>query len=75
MLLPVDVLGHPILHLRHPEWFAAVDLIPDVAVATRQALLTRVADEQIPVLSFHFPFPGVGNVVRDGDAYRYIPTS
>jgi glyoxylase-like metal-dependent hydrolase (beta-lactamase superfamily II) len=75
LLLPFDVLGHPILHLRHPEWFMRVDQIPDVAVATRQQLLARAADEKIPVLVHHFPFPGMGNVVRDGDAYRYTPTS
>jgi len=75
LLLPFDVLGHPILHLRHPEWFMRVDQIPDGAVATRQQLLARAADEKIPVLVHHFPFPGMGNVVRDGDAYRYIPTS
>jgi glyoxylase-like metal-dependent hydrolase (beta-lactamase superfamily II) len=75
LLLPFDVLGHPILHLYHPEWFMKVDQIPDVAVATRQQLLARVADHKIPVLVHHFPFPGLGNVVREGDAYRYIPTS
>lgn len=75
LLLPFDVLGHSILHLRHPEWAMRVDQIPDVAVATRKRLLARVADEKIPVLVHHFPFPGLGNIVRDGDAYRYIPTS
>ena len=75
LLLPFDVLGHPILHLRHPEWAMRVDQIPDVAVATRKRLLARAADEKIPVLVHHFPFPGLGNVVRDGDAYRYVPTS
>jgi glyoxylase-like metal-dependent hydrolase (beta-lactamase superfamily II) len=75
LLLPFDVLGHPILHLRHPEWYMRVDQIPHLAVATRQQLLARAADEKMPVLVHHFPFPGLGNVVRDGDAYRYIPGS
>lgn len=75
LLLPFDVLAHPILHLRHPEWYMKVDQIPDVAVATRQKLLARAADERIPVLVHHFPFPGVGKIVRAGDAYRYIPTT
>ena len=75
LLLPFDVLGHPILHLRHPEWFMRVDQIPDLAIVTRQQLLARAADEKIPVLVHHFPFPGLGNIVRDGKAYRYIPTS
>ena len=75
LLMPFDVFPHQILHLRHPEWFAGVDQIPDVAVATRQQLLARAADEQLPVLSFHFPFPGLGHIVRDGDAFRHVPTS
>jgi glyoxylase-like metal-dependent hydrolase (beta-lactamase superfamily II) len=74
LLLPFDVLGHPILHLRHPEWIMAPDA-PVVAVETRRRLLARAADEQIPVLAHHFPFPGLGLVTRDGDAYRYQPTS
>jgi glyoxylase-like metal-dependent hydrolase (beta-lactamase superfamily II) len=75
LLLPFDVLGHQILHLRYPEWGMGPDQIPDVAVETRQHLLARVADEKIPVLVHHFPFPGLGRITRDGDAYRYIPTS
>lgn len=75
LLLPFDVLGHPVLHLRHPEWFMKVDQTPDVAVATRQQLLARAADEKIPVLVHHFPFPGLGLITRDGDAFRYLPTN
>lgn len=75
LLLPFDVLGHSILHMRHPEWFMRVDQIPDVAVETRQRLLARAADEKIPALIHHFPFPGLGRITRDGNAYRYTPTS
>jgi len=75
LLLPFDVLGHPILHLRHPEWPMRVDQIPEDAVATRQQLLARAADEKIPALIHHFPFPGLGSVVRHGDAFRYVPTN
>ncbi len=68
--LPFDVLGHPNLHCRHPEWFMRVDQIPDLAVATRQQLLARAADEKMPVLVHHFPFPALGHITRHGDAYR-----
>jgi glyoxylase-like metal-dependent hydrolase (beta-lactamase superfamily II) len=75
LLLPIDVFPHQVIHLRHPEWFAGVDQIPELAVETRQQLLARTADEQIPILAFHFPFPGIGNILRDGDAYRFLPTN
>lgn len=75
LLLPFDVVPHQVVHLRHPEWFGGVDQIPDAAVETRKSLLARIANEQLPVLAFHFPFPGIGLITRDGDAYRYLPTS
>jgi len=74
LLLPFDVLGHSILHLHHPEWAMRVDQMPDKAVKTRQKLLARAADEKIQVLVHHFPFPGLGHIVRVGDAFRYVPT-
>jgi glyoxylase-like metal-dependent hydrolase (beta-lactamase superfamily II) len=74
LLLPFDVFPHQVVHLLHPQWFIGSDQIPDVAVETRQQLLARVADEKIPVLAYHFPFPGIGNITRDGNAYRYLPT-
>jgi glyoxylase-like metal-dependent hydrolase (beta-lactamase superfamily II) len=75
LLLLFDVIAHPVLHFRHPEWVMGPDQIPDVAVKTRQQILARVADEKIPVLAHHFPFPGLGHVTRFSDAYRYVPTS
>ena len=75
LLLSIDVFAHHILHLRHPDWFAGVDQIPDVAVATRQQLLKRIADEKMQILAFHFPFPGIGHILPDGEGYRFVPTA
>jgi len=25
------------------------------------------------VLGYHFPFPGVGHIARDAEAYRFVP--
>lgn len=74
LLLPFDVLGHHVLHVHHPEWHMAPGH-PDVAIETRQRLLAQAADEKIPVLAHHFPFPGLGLITRHGDAFRYVPTS
>ena len=41
---------------------------------TRARLLDRVATDRVPVAGYHYPFPGVGHVVRDGGAYRWLPT-
>ena len=34
----------------------------------------NVAASRIPILSYHFPFPGVGRVAKWGDRYRFYPS-
>jgi len=65
-----DVVLHPV-HLEHPEWYAAVDFSPERVVSTRRRLLNKAAAEKTLVLAFHFPFPGVGHVVRKGDGWQW----
>ena len=36
-------------------------------------LAERLADEGMAVMGYHLPFPGVGYVQRDGDAFRFVP--
>jgi hypothetical protein len=33
-----------------------------------------VAAEKLQVQGFHYPFPGLGHVEKDGSGYRVIPT-
>jgi glyoxylase-like metal-dependent hydrolase (beta-lactamase superfamily II) len=72
LLCVSDTVLHPI-HLEQPEWYAAVDLDPEQVVETRCALLNRAAAEKSLVLAFHFPFPGLGHVVRKDEAWQWQP--
>jgi hypothetical protein len=36
-------------------------------------LLGMLADKKVPVMSYHFAWPGFGNVARAGDGFRYYP--
>lgn len=65
-----DALLHPI-HLQHPDWVAAVDLLPEQTIATRRRLLGLAAEERAQVFVFHFPAPGPGRVVSSGDAWGW----
>jgi hypothetical protein len=40
---------------------------------TRARLLDRMVTDRPLVIGYHYPFPGVGHVVRDGSAYRWLP--
>ena len=72
LLHMVDVVLHPI-YIERPEWCAAVDFIPDQVVTTRQRLLKRAAAEEALVLAFHFPFPGFGHIVQEGEGWKWQP--
>lgn len=68
-----DSMSHAYTNFAHPEWYNGFDADGAQTVATRKRLLDMAAEDRIAVLGYHFPFPGVGHVQRDGDAYRFIP--
>lgn len=68
-----DAITHAFGHFAHPEWYGGMDSDKDMTVTTRKALLDMAAADRIPVVGYHFPFPGVGHVAREGDGYRFVP--
>ncbi len=67
-----DAVIHPI-HLKRPEWCATVDFAPDQVVFTRRRLLNRAVAQKALVFAFHFPFPGLGHVIRQGEGWHWQP--
>ncbi|MGE0564277.1 MAG: MBL fold metallo-hydrolase [Pseudolabrys sp.] len=43
------------------------------AVASRIRTFDMLAAQRVPMLTYHFPWPGVGYLARQGDGYRYHP--
>jgi glyoxylase-like metal-dependent hydrolase (beta-lactamase superfamily II) len=73
-LLDIGDLAHSsLLSLKRPDWTMGFDNDPAVAKATRRATLTRLAKDQELVFAPHFPFPGVGHIAADGDAFSWVP--
>ena len=68
-----DSMSHAYTNFAHPEWYNNFDSDGEQTVATRKRLLDMCAEDRIAILGYHFPFPGVGHVQRDGDAYRFLP--
>ena len=69
-----DSVLHP-MHLEHPSWRNVFDLSENDAATTRRRLLDRAAADHVNVLAYHFPFPGLGHVTNNGNAWRWEPTS
>jgi glyoxylase-like metal-dependent hydrolase (beta-lactamase superfamily II) len=68
-----DVTNNPTLFAANPGWHAFFDQDGDVAEKTRRRIYDMVVAEKLQVQGFHYPFPGLGNVVKDGNGYRVVP--
>ena len=69
-----DAMSHAWTNFAKPTWFNVFDADGEQTVKTRQALLDMAATDRVALLGYHFPFPGVGHVMRDGEAYRFVPS-
>ena len=70
-----DVTNHPILFARHPEWRLWADMIPELALTNRRKLLDMLAAERMPMAGYHYPFPAVGNIAKQGSGYDFVPVN
>jgi glyoxylase-like metal-dependent hydrolase (beta-lactamase superfamily II) len=69
----VDTVLHPIL-LENPSWQTAFDLNHDRSAVSRRALADLAAADRLPIIAYHFPFPGFGHLTRLGsDQWRFEP--
>jgi len=75
ILVQSDVTNIPALFLRNPEWQVTFDNDPVLAIATRRKVYDMAAVEKMTVVGYHFPFPCVGHVEKDGAGYRLVPTA
>ena len=72
ILVQSDVTNIPALFLRNPDWQVMFDNDPATAVATRHKLYDMAAAEKMLITGYHFPFPCVGHVEKDGAGYRLV---
>ncbi|MFN8530408.1 MAG: MBL fold metallo-hydrolase [Anaerolineae bacterium] len=62
----VDSLHMP-MQILHPDISPRFDLNLMQAVETRRKALARAADENLLLMGYHLPFPGLGYVTRETD--------
>ena len=74
LMVSNDAMYVPALLAPHPDWQGAYDQDGATAVATRRKLIDRVIADKMTICGSHFPFPGTGTFVKDGNAYGFTPT-
>ncbi len=66
-----DIAHNPVTSFQHPDWTPMFDYEPAQAIKSRKAILDRVATDRVMAMGCHFPFPGIGHVVRRDTAYHW----
>ncbi len=57
----------------HPDWHNGFEHDPQEAARVRLRLLRELAETGELLVATHLPFPSVGRVAVDGDAFRWVP--
>lgn len=57
----------------HPDWHNGFEHDPEEAARVRIRLLQELAANGEMLVATHLPFPSVGHVAVDGDAFRWVP--
>ena len=56
-----------------PDWYNGFEHDPEEAARVRIRLLRQLAETGEMLVATHLPFPSVGRVAVDGDAFRWVP--
>ena len=67
-----DIAHHPVLAVETPRREFTFDTDGKQAVASRVRTFEMLASSRTPLLAYHFPWPGIGHIGKQGDGFRYF---
>lgn len=73
LIQAADLAHHFAVFTRHPDAYFLSDMDPGLMARSRRRMLDMLATDRLPFAGYHFPFPGLGHIVRDRDAFAYVP--
>ena len=73
LLIIADLLHVALVQFPLPEISATYDMDQKAAASVRRQVLEYAAKEKIPVGGMHVVYPGVGNVTKDGNGFKFTP--
>jgi glyoxylase-like metal-dependent hydrolase (beta-lactamase superfamily II) len=73
LLVQSDVCNNPALFMDHTDWIAPFDNDPELTLKTRHKFYDMASSEKVLVAGYHFSFPAVGHVEKNGKNFRLVP--
>lgn len=63
------------LFVANPGWHVFFDMDGAAAESSRRRIYDMAASEKLLVQGYHLPFPSLGQIERQGSAYRFVPAT
>ena len=73
MFVQSDVCNNVSVFAPHPDWHGFFDQDGAQAAATRRKVYDLQVAEKLPVQGYHFPYPALARIEKQGDGYRVVP--
>lgn len=73
VVITSDTSNHFVLSLQRPDWPFSFDADPVGAAASRKQVFDMIANDRVPFIGYHMPFPSVGFIEPLDGGYRFIP--
>ncbi|UHD47951.1 MBL fold metallo-hydrolase [Aureimonas altamirensis] len=74
VLLTADLAYHPVVNVDRP-WQPGPDRDKDTALSSRRRIFDMAAADGLLVLGFHYPFPGLGRMLKTDAGYAWVPAN
>lgn len=72
LLYVADLVLSPVA-VEHPDWNTQFELDPVLSQKTKHQMLTLAADKKMLVYAMHFPWPGLGHLITEGNYWKWQP--
>lgn len=72
LLLTADLAYHPVVNIDN-NWRPGPDRDQETAAQSRRRIFDMAAADGVLVLGFHYPFPGLGRMLRTDTGYAWVP--
>jgi len=67
-----DAMHSSVISVQKPDWPMNFDADQKVGAKSRADLDAQLAASGERVYAVHFPFPGIGKIVKDGETYKWV---
>lgn len=67
-----DIAHSVVLQFHNPDWGVEPDTDYELSGKTRRKFMQRFTDARATVFGYHLPWPGLGNIRKQGDGFEWI---